>query len=65
MPSRSSRSLRRRLGGWTYVFVGCAVIVLAEVLGHALSLTELVVTEDDLDASPAHADHPSGPVRSR
>lgn len=62
MPSRSTRSLQERLGGWTYVLVGCAVVVLAEVIGHALSLTELVVTEDGPDASPAPADRPSAPA---
>ncbi|KTR09789.1 hypothetical protein NS184_02210 [Curtobacterium luteum] len=57
--------MRERLGGWTYVLVGCAVVVLAEVIGHALSLTEVVVTEDGPDASPAPADRPSAPAPAR
>lgn len=65
MQSRSSRSLRERLGGWTYVLVGCGVVVLAEVIGHVLSLTEVVVTEDVPEASPAHAERRSAPARSR
>ncbi|MGL3199990.1 MULTISPECIES: hypothetical protein [Curtobacterium] len=65
MPSRSSRSLRERLGGWTYVLVGCAAVVLAEVIGHALSLTDVVLTEDAPEASPANDDRASAPARSR
>ncbi|MFJ4296181.1 hypothetical protein [Curtobacterium sp. NPDC089689] len=57
--------MRERLGGWTYVLVGCAVVVLVEVIGHALSLTELVVTEDAPGAPPASADRQPAAARSR
>lgn len=65
MPSRSSTSLRDRLGGWTYVLVACAVVVVAEVVGRVLSLSEVVVIEDDRGPSRARADRPATAAGTR
>ncbi|MFJ4222140.1 hypothetical protein [Curtobacterium luteum] len=53
MPSRSTGALRRRLAGWAFVVVGCAVVFVAEAVGRAVSLGEIVMTEPVETAAPA------------